>query len=444
MNEHLKSLLSEAHGAFLIGDYERVLNKCRLAFTLNPGAVGAYEMAGKACFVMKRVEEAEKYFRKAISLDEQNGEHYFSLGNCLAAQNRLQEALCCYADAENRSCRDKVKQKLYYTMGKINQRMAKGSNDYEQLKYALANYEKSLKVSENNPDLKDILLSQVEIYVAMRNWESAENTATQLKLLMPGQFKNYQLLFQIMLQQKKLDRAASILEEAERDCENTDTNRIEIIFDYAMIHCFLADMYPDEMEKHFKNASLQLDKLKLISNLPEDVELEADLTRADMQLKMGNREKAMTYAEKIAEMDNEAHTEYIEKARFIMVDCCRHFSDNKEAVRRYAKLLKGSKNPLYCYHGYYSEYWAVKELSRTDESLMGDANALYDRAIAYYKQASLQNPADFLAQVFRAQVYAEAGKFEQAEKICDLLPAGAKEQLSEHIARCREEQNRGE
>ncbi len=428
MNDQLKSAMSEAQQAFLIGDYERTLNKCRLAFALNPAALGAYVLAGNACFVMGRPAEAEKYYRKAISLDEKNGEHYFSLGNCLTAQNKLQEALRCYADAEILKCSDKTRQKMYYAMGKINQQ----NGDF---KNALLNYKKSESIPGFNPGSGDILLNCVEIYVAQGNWEDAENCATQLKLLMPDQFKNYQLLFQIMLQQKKTEQAFEVLTEAEKYCEDTKENRIEFIFDHAMIHCFLAEQYPDDMKKHFDDASAWLDKLNEL-DAPLDVNIEAKLTRADMQLKMKNRKAAILIAEEIAGLDNSELTEYIEKAQFIMIDCCRN-EGNLQGVKKYAIKLKSSQNILYRHHGYYSEFWAANEMSKQDKILEKKVADLYDRAIAYYKQSSIENPGDFLAYVFRAQIYAETGKFEQAEKICEMLPGEAKTKLMEHIAQCR-------
>lgn len=432
MNDQLKAIMSEAQQAFLIGNYEQALNKCRLAFTLNPAAIGAYVLAGNACFIMGRPVEAEKYYRKAITLDDKNGEHYFGLGNCLMAQNKLQEALRCYANAEVLKCSDKTRQKIYYAMGKINQK----SNDFEN---ALINYKKAESIPGVNPDSGDILLNRVEIYVSQGNWEDAENCATQLKLLIPGEFKSYQLLFQIMLQQKKIEQALDVLAEGEKYCEATKENQIEFVFDHAMVHCFLAEQYPDEMKKHFADASIWLDKLNEM-DVPEDVSIEAELTRADMQLKMKNRKAAMDIAEKIAMLDNPDFTEYIEKAQFIMVDCCRNEGDYQK-VRHYATKLKSSENILYKHHGYYSEFWSVNEMAKQDEILKKKASDLYDRAIAHYKQSSVQNPGDFLAYVFRAQTYAEVGNFEQAEKICEMLPGEAKETLKKHIDQCRKSLN---
>lgn len=432
MNDSLKMILAKARQALMSENYDLSLKQCQLAISLNPGAIEAYTMAGTVCMIKSNYTDAEKYYSNALNLDASNGELYFMLGNAFFSQKKFTQMTSCYAKAIQFGCSDESKRKLHYVMGIINQH-----ND--EYKEALINYEKSEQFGVVDDDYADILLNRVEIYVAQGNWEDAENCAMQLKLLIPGEFKSYQLLFQIMLQQNKIEQALDILAEGEKYCEATKENQIEFVFDHAMVHCFLAEQFPDEMKKHFADASIWLDKLNEM-DVPENVAIEAELTRADMQLKMRNRKAAMDIAEKIAELDKPDLKEYIEKAQFIMVDCCRNEGDYQK-VRHYATKLKGSENILYKHHGYYSEFWSVNEMAKQDETLKKKASDLYDRAIAHYKQSSAQNPGDFLTYVFRAQTYAEVGNFEQAEKICEMLPSEAKDTLKKHIDQCRKSLN---
>lgn len=429
MNKLFEITVSEAQQAFVSQNYELTLNKCRLAYTLNPNAVGMYALAGNACLVMKRTEEAERFFRKAVALDSKNGEYHFLLGNSLLTQNRLQEALTCYANAERNKCSDTTRKKLYYVMGKVNQKLGKAQE-------ALISYKKAEAFQGANEDLADILLNKTEIYVAQRNWDEAENCATQLKLLLPGQFKSYQLLFQILLQQKKIEQAQKALDEAERYCSASSENRVEFLFDHTMIHCFLADQEPGNMRKHFQDASCWLDKLDAMPGLPTDVRTEVRLTRTEMLMKLNRWHDAMKMAKPVADSVDATLLEYIEKARFIMIDCCKKSGD-MQILSHYAVLLKNSKNLLYRHHGYYNEFWAIHQMSQNDSGLVRKASDLYDRAIAYYKKSSVENPGDLLAYVYRAQVYADAGRFDQAEKLSELLPAEARTQLITHINNIR-------
>ena len=432
MNDQYKSAMAQAQQAFLLGNYEQALNKARLAFTLNRNGIGAYVMAGNASFILKRMGEAEMFYRKAIALDIDNGEHYFTLGNCMLAQNRLQEALACYADAEQRKCSDKTRQKIYFSLGKINQKCGKPQD-------ALLNYRKAESIPGPNPDQAEILLNRTEIYVSQGAWDEAENCATQLKLLLPGAFKSYQLLFQILLQQGKIDKAQEVLAEGESYCPSTQENRIEFLFDHALIHCFLADRDPENREKHFNDAAVWLDKLEALENLPDDVRTEVLLTRVEMLLKLERRQEAVCMAEAIANDTDPALMEYIEKARFLLTDCCKQTGD-LEKMTQYALLLKNSKNQLYRHHGYYNEFWAAKQQAKANPQLEKKAVDLYDRAIAYYKKSSVDNPGDFLAYIYRAQTYADNGCYDQAEKMCEVLPEDAKQKLMAHIQNCRQAQ----
>ena len=431
MNDQYKAAISQAQQAFLLGKYEQALSKARMAFVLNPGGVAAYAIAGNACFILKRVPEAEKFYRKAVELDGDNGEHYFTLGNCMLAQNRLQEALNCYANAEQRKCSDKTRQKIYFAMGKINQQSGKPQD-------ALLNYRKSEGIPGPNSDLAEILLNRTEIYVSLGDWENAENCAMQLKLLLPGQFKSYQLLFQILLQQKKVDRAREILIEGETYCPYTPANRIEFAFDHAMIHCFLADQEPEKREAHFADAFVYLDKLEAMADLPADVRTEVQLTRTEILLKLGRQREGIALAESIAGYTDPALTEYIEKARFLLTDCFKK-SGELDKMAHYAQLLKTSGNLLYRHHGTYCEFWGVNKQAKKDSRFSPKAAEVFERTIAYYKKASVDNPGDFLAYIYRAQTYADNGKFDQAEALCQMLPEDAKLKLMEHINNCRRE-----
>jgi tetratricopeptide (TPR) repeat protein len=433
MNNQYKTAISQAQQAFVLGNYEQALNKARMAFLLNPGAAGAYVLAGSACFVLGRMEEAENFYRKAVALDEENGEHHFNLGNCLTAQNRLQEALNCYANAEIHKCSDKTRQKLYFAMGKINQQSGKAQD-------ALLNYKKAESIPGPNPDMAEILLNRTEIYVSLTDWENAENCAMQLKLLLPGEFKSYQLLFQILLQQKKIKQAEEILVEGECYCPYTPENRIEFAFDHAMIHCFMAELEPENQEKHFDGALSWLDKVEQLSDLPKDVRTEVQLTRTEIFLKLGRMEQAVKMAATIAALTDPDLTEYIEKARFLLVDCCKQQHD-LDGMIIYAAQLKTSENLLYRHHGYYCEFWAAKEQTKSDPQQTKRTQDLYDRAIAYYKKSAMENVGDLLSYTYRAQIYADMGKYEKAEQMCEMLPEDAKVQLKAHINNCRKAQS---
>ena len=58
---------------------------------------------------------------------------------------------------------------------------------------------------------------------------------------------------------------------------------------------------------------------------------------------------------------------------------------------------------------------------------------MYNVAIAYFRNATVTSPGDFLAYLYRAKSYVDMGKFEKAEAIGKLLPKDAQKSLQEYI-----------
>ncbi|MDY5772964.1 MAG: tetratricopeptide repeat protein [Bacteroidaceae bacterium] len=425
MEKKFDELYSDAQFAFSIGRYDTAIELGKKALTIAPNEVKVYSLVGNAYLVQNKLNDAEQYFVKAEDLDPNTGERYFDLGNCYFGQQRLKEALEQYASAIKLGCRDEVMQKLYYVVGIINQLDGKRAE-------ALVNFEKADAIDGLNNDRTDILLKKTQIYVEQNNLPQAENCALQLKLLMPNEFKSYQLLFQIYLEQRKIDEAGDVLAEAEQYCGDSPEEATEIRFDRAMLYCFMAENDPEKQEVHFSNAEAVLDEIEASPDSSELNRCEAILTRADICYKLNRIDQAIEFAGKVEKITDPELAEYAERARYTLIRCFSHKNDFVNA-RDYARILKDSENSFYKHYSYYAEAYASKRIAETAHARSNDYIGLYNAAIAYYRNCTVTSPGDFLAYLFRAKCYVDIGKFDKAEEIGKLLPADAQANLNDYI-----------
>lgn len=421
---------SQAKSAFASERYENALLYCEQAIKISPGRFEPFSLAGNACLVLHDNLKAEKYFKQAIIIDHNTGERYFDLANSLFGQQRLSEALENFAIAIQLGCRDDIMQKIYYLMGVINQ------VDKKNYKDALLNYEKSERIPGANVDQTEILLKRIQIYVEQGRFENAENCAVQLKLLVPSEFQSYQLLFQLYLEQKKTVEANNILLEAEENIEHDSGIEVEIGFDRAMLYCFMAQQYPDDAVQYYEKALEQLKRLDESRLLSIKDKCEVLITSAEIHMKLKQYDRAIQLAQKGEEHTEPEVKEYLERARYLLLECADAKQDYK-SVRKYARKLKESDNIFYKHHGYYSEAYAVKKMAEINHLFQKEYIDLYNMAIAYYRNCTVTSPGDFLAYLYRAKSYVDIGKYNKAIEIGKLLPEDAQKSLYDYIDNVR-------
>ena len=425
MKNQFEELFTQAQMAFTTGRYDTSLDLCQRALELEPGASAVCTLAGNTYLVQEKFSCAEKYFLKAMELESNVGERYFDLGNSLFGQQRLSEALKQYAMAIQYGCSDEVMKKVYYIVGLINQ-LEGNSTD------ALINFDKSEGIAGANTDQVDMLLKKIQIYIEQNDLKNAENCAIQLRLLVPREFKSYQLLFQLYLEQNKISDAEKVLKEAVEYCPDSEEMNIEISFDWVMINCFLAEQEPQKMEEHYRKALEYLQRLDNDAQLSNKDKYEALVTRAEIYLKLNEYDEAIKIADLVEKQTSSELVEYIERARYILVKCMV-YQENYNVVKDYAKQMKSSENIFYRHYGYYAEAYSVKKLSTSNIVLKTEANDLYNKAIAYYKNCTVSVPTDFIAYLYRARAYVDIGKYDKASEIGKLLPPDAQKTLQDYI-----------
>lgn len=411
--------ISQAKTAFAIGQFNAAISICKKILSIETNNFEALIITGSSYIALNQPNMAEIFFQKALLLSGEDGELHFMLGNALFGQQRISEALQSYAKAERYGCSDESKKKLYYLMGLINQIQ-------NQPRAALVNYKKSLSIEGVNVDQADILLKCTQLCVEAKNFDEAETYARQIKLIKPEMFKSYELLFQILLQQRKIDEAFAVLNDAENSCPEADSTNIALY--YSLLHSVLAEIEQENSEAHYKDALNVLHSIDLAKQTAEK-KLDIILSKAELYLKQNETIKARELVEeaiaKISYVDNLA--ESFNKANFILLECLK--TENKyDDAMPYAVKLKGSKNSFYHCHGLYSVAWLTKQQKGADE-----AEKSYAEAIAFYRASTTQNPADIIAFSYRIRSYSDIGQKEKAKELCSVLPEKMREELMKYI-----------
>lgn len=404
--------------AYSVGQFATSLDLCVETLRLDPNKIETLIYAGMSCIALNQAKQAEKYFRKATNLLPKNGELHFMLGNALFGQQRISEALQSYAKAECYGCSDESKKKLYYLIGLINQIQG-------QSKAALVNYKKSLAIQGANVDQVDIFLKCTQLCVEAQNFDEAETYAIQIKIIKPELFKSYELLFQILLQQRKIDEAFVVLEDAEKFCPENDSANIALY--RALLHSVLAEIEQENSKEHYKDALHILHSIDLTKQ-PAEKQLDIILSKAELYLKQNDVVKARELAEeatRISYTDN--LSESFDKANFILLECLKNENKFSDAMP-YAVKLKKSENGFYCCHGVYTVAWLTRQQKGEEE-----AKKSYDEAIAFYRTRTARNPADMIALSYRIRSYSDVDQKEKARELCSVLPEEMRKELMRYV-----------
>lgn len=444
-NVRVEEELLLAEQAHKNGEFETALAHCLKAIKANPVSVPAYQSAGRICMLLERLKEAEGYFQKVLELDGSQGSQHFDLGNVYFGCGQYTQALSCYAKAESLGCKPEVLQKIYYLAGLLQQAEMKNarrvSTRTDAARAALINFQKAGQVPGLDEERADILLRQTQIYVETGDFTNARHCAEALKLLLPNQFKSYQILFQIDLQRRDLVRAKAILAEAERVFAQNPEHEVDVAFDRVLLHCYQAETDQTRRREHYANALQCL--RELTCRQEPETRCEAAISAAEIHMKLDAQEEAQKLLEGVLQQtarDGESlPEEYTERARFLLLEIAMVQKRYGDALP-FARALQESARPLYRHHGLYTEALATKQLCGGDSANPRVA-ALYEKAIAYYRNHLVSNPGDVIVIAYRVKSYADLGQFDRAETLCGTVAEDVRKPLLNYIW---EQRRRGE
>ena len=493
----VEQLIADSRLAFLNQQNDVAFSLANRAIKLQNSNAEAYKCAGNAMMSLERYDEAIKYYSLAVKYDASNGNRYYDLGFALATNDRLADAIKNLAKADELGCIPENAIQMYNLLGiicfdigryddalinlskaeqlvganlDILQRKAiiygikndirNGLNVANQIKliapseylgYKLAfkllvqskrldkaktELQKAAKYAVPTMDFYfDQMTYELERYKLDNNKEhfnkSLEIIDTALKTIKPeytGVVESYINAAEIYLQLENADKTIQCLNAALSPA--LAYNNGFAIIDPILIPPAEIDEYAVEMMMEEDKARIEaLGEYgfeELVENAVPDeegglqflTEIEEEPEEVKTSFKLDETEEY--------EMELN-HSDQINRLFIGAYTIKKEF----EKVIEYAKILQGRDGIENTYLGRYTEVNALKEMGAEN------AEAKYESAIKFFRNAMLKDPTDIMAVTFRIQCYIDIKKYDEAVEVCNLLANEVKETFLDKIRKAK-------
>ena len=275
--EKVSQLLADSHFAFINSQNSESLHLANEAIRLAPKNPDAYQIAGDAYMSLGQYEKAVESYKKAVKLDQNNGNRYFNLGYALATNEKAADAIKNLAKADELGCSPENTVQLYNLLGII-------CFDIGRYKDALVNLEKAEQII--GVDL-DIMKRKVIIYGMKNDIRNGLLTTNQMKLVAPSDYTGYQLAFKLLCQANRLDAAERELEMAKKYAELS----MDYYFDCMT---FEIQKYQTDKDKQRYNKALTFIEEALKTLKPTSTEvIESYINAAEIYLQLEDPDKTI-------------------------------------------------------------------------------------------------------------------------------------------------------
>ena len=283
--DETKNCLLNADIAFSNKQYMEALAWYRKALTLTPNNIYALSRAGAICVSLGRFSDALTFFRQAKDLDPKNGDNAFNYGNACFFNKDNVAAFEQYVEAEKMGCSDDVKPRLYYQMALI----CSMRQDFSSSLIYFRKCEESDKtgVISLNPDM---ISEKLKLYMLQKDYTNAEKCAAQLVAINPRDFKNYMVLFSLLMSHKRYEAAQALLSDAGKYAQLDDDNRFALVMQEAALYTAMADAEPEQRTVYCEKAIALLQQYQMTNS---DQQAQASLSMAESYIKMEKYDDAI-------------------------------------------------------------------------------------------------------------------------------------------------------
>jgi len=491
MSSQIDELISNSQIAFLQGNYKSALKYADSALEEDSNNSDAHQCAANAYMSFEDYEKAINHYQKAIDNDPENGDRYFNLGYAYASDNQQTEALASFAKADETGCSPNVIGQLYKILGMMNFDLGM----YEDAIVNLTKSEKIIGVDEDVLERKALsyglsgdLPNGIEIANQMKMFSPTKYTGYRIayellleddrleeaeaELIRASKFAkpSAEFFFDCLsyeVARYKLDDNKAHLVNALRHIERGLATLKPTVYEVVDSYINAADMYIQledaDMAIHCLNAAEnpaysyneRLSVLKPVFNQNNNyTPSERDITKAieDARRQYGDNAIARIAKER---MNNGESNEHFTPAPAVSRNAdsaykldreepVQYLQENTDKINRFylaAYTIKNDINLIKSYASrlasssdvqskYIGKYSLVKALK--DEKYP-NIEEEYDDLIKFFRNASIKDPSDLMAVTLRVQCYADIGKYEEAEKLCDILSEDIRGPLVEQI-----------
>lgn len=245
----INEMISNADIAFENQQFETALEWYKKAAEAEPDNLYAVSQAGAAALAAEKLEDALHFLSIAKSLDSQNGDCAYNLGNALLLNDKYGEAFKQYVEAERLGCSDENMPRLYFQLAML-------CSAKQDFKGALVYFDKSEESDKDGliSTSPDFISEKLKIFMYTEDVDKAEEFASQLVAVDSGEFSNYIVYFNILMSRGKFDVAERILDDAEKYADLDGSHHIEYIVQKVAFHIANAKYSDKELSEILKPA----------------------------------------------------------------------------------------------------------------------------------------------------------------------------------------------
>ena len=492
---NIEFLIADSQLAFLNQQNETALELANQAIELDGKNSDAYKCAANALMSLERYDEAIKNYRMAVKYDPANGNRYFDLGFAQATNEKLADALKSLAKADELGCIPENLAQLYTLLGIICFDIGRYDDALINLGKAEQLVGVNLDILQRKAiiyGLKNEIRNGLQVANQIKLVTPSEYQGYQLafKLLIQGKrldvaktelqkaakyakptmdFYFDQLTLE--LECYKLDKdpvhfreGLKILEAALQNLEPKTTEVLECYINAAELYLQLEDA--DKTVECLQAAQAPVDAFNNRFNIIDQVltppveldefaieeMLEAELERMETELGEYGLEELLENVDPYEDNEGEFFTELdeeettseetvyrLDEKGFYEMSAEHEGQINRlyvgaytlmkdfEKVIEYAKILQAGDGPQNVYLGKYTEANAYKEMGSPE------VEGKYDETIRFFRNAMIKDPTDMMAVTFRIKCCIDIGRYEEAERICNLLAKEVRETFIDKI-----------
>lgn len=481
-------LISEAKLFFYNGELDKALEFTDKAIQEQPNNEDAYLLAGQISLSLADANAAAKYFSDLVRINSR-GDYYYLLGQAQAMNSDGMNAIVNFERAIQKGCSPENKGKIYKIMAMLNVEMGNFEDGLKNIENASVFVDLDLDLIKSrflcysgledfknavaacnqmkliSPSSYEAYSMSFEILMKLEMYDEAERELNrafrsikplpqmyfddQVKFLLTTEAQNGKEPFNDELIHKVLKVYAKALDNLYNTSSDFDS-MFSVILRGAQAYLQIKDGHNalrlarcllDIPSSYIRREPLLESKLKTEEELEELYNSEFFATLGTLSFDERTEEfeklkERLTPLDKISQgaMDrtqkNEANISYklsddqkevIWGVELSAYDLLHEY----ESEMKVAECLQGSNNTNSSYLGKYSILRCQKFLE------CENWRKNYENAVGFWKNRRLVNPDDLLALPYQIRCLIDLGRFDEAERLIEKLPADNKTILSE-------------
>ena len=403
MNElRLEAQDLNQQGAMLLrtGNHEAARVKFDKAIELDPMLMDSYKNYGDLYMSLQEYQNAKNSYKKAM-LIEKNGVLHFLYGNACFMNDELHEGLENYNLAINEGYDS---DEMMFFMGMAYEHM---HDDNMALRYFQ-------KACLKNPSRTDYLAKKIGVLIRIGMFDNAYQATDELLAKAPEMFDGYHIKTLLLLHEEKYDEAVAFAKTAsDRFPEDAD-----LLFDYAKAL---------SLSKKLEEAIKVIESAKAMKYFA-DAKRKFVLLEGQILAECNNYERAIACCNECISLETESG--FDGEARFMLMNLYLAEPDFNKAFEQAVEIVKHDSKDLYYYAALYYRPFCKKQLGEKEE-----AQKFYKEANAFYRLATLKNPAAIDIYLYRAMCFRDMEEYDKALEMLDFIGGLSNEIAEVHTIR---------